>query len=480
LKNAEYWRRRFELLEESQNRAARESVADVERQFGIAQRAIDDKIHAWYSRFADNNEIGMAEAKKLLVGKELAEFKWDVNEYIKQGKANALDQRWMKQLENASSRVHVSRLEALKMQAQHSMENLFTHQHEAAGRLMKRVYLDNYHHSMYEVQRGAGVGWDIAGINERQLDSIISKPWTADGITFSDRIWHQKNKLIDEVHTQLTQNIILGRRPDETIKAIGSKLQASRANAGRLAMTESAYFANQAQKDAYKELSVDRIEILGTLDSKTCELCGSFDGKVMTLTESSAGVTSPPFHPWCRCTAVPYFDDDAGERIARNVDGDTYHVPADMKFEDWKKAFVDSKGKNGIINKDNVMYRQKTNTGVYKHLSEPMRLNHVKKIAAKYNIDLHGIHIKIEKQKEAIGTGYTGLANPDCADKGKIHLLPDAFKNEIELAKTIYHEKTHLEQYAKHGYLYVIENRKYYEDEADYMEEVYFSKSKKT
>ena len=347
MKSADYWRRRFELLEESQNKRANTVKSEVERHFTAAQRTLDEQIHAWYGRFADNNQTSLADAKKRLTDKELAELKWDVNEYIKYGKENALNRQWMTQLENASARVHISRLEALKLQTQNTTERLFATQRGVVDKLLNDTYTDGYYKAIYEIQRGEGVGSAFAGINEDALSKVLSQPWAADGETFSDRIWAQKDKLIDEIHTQLTQNMILGRPPDAAIKAVSAKLGVSRANAGRLIMTESAYVVNLAQKDAYGELGVEMIEILGTLDDKTCALCGSFDGKTLKLSESEAGVTAPPFHPWCRCTTIPYFADDDGERIARGADGKNYYVPGDMKYADWKAAFVD----NGINKK---------------------------------------------------------------------------------------------------------------------------------
>ena len=44
-------------------------------------------------------------------------------------------------------------------------------------------------------------------------------------------------------------------------------------------MIESAYFANLAERDAYQDLGVEGFEMLGTLDGKTCGVCGSMDGK---------------------------------------------------------------------------------------------------------------------------------------------------------------------------------------------------------
>lgn len=97
-------------------------VENLEKQFAAAQAEIERQMARWYQRFAANNEIGLAEAKRLLNSKELKEFHWTVAEYIAYGEQNAIDGAWMKQLENASARVHISRLEALKLQLQQQAE----------------------------------------------------------------------------------------------------------------------------------------------------------------------------------------------------------------------------------------------------------------------------------------------------------------------------------------------------------------------
>ena len=344
----DYWLRRSEILEESRNRKAALVRRDAEREFTTAQRTLDDQIRAWYGRFAENNQISLVDAHKWLNDKELAEFKWDVNEYIRRGRENATNLQWTKELENASARYHISRLEALKIQTRNTMERLYGSQLDAVDGLMKRTYLDGYYHSAYELQRGTGVGFDIAGIDERRLDKVIHRPWTADGDTFSDRIWTQKKELIDEVHKQLTQNMILGRSPEEAINAISKKFNTSKANASRLIMTESAFIATMADKDAYREMGVEEFEIVGTLDRKTCRQCGGMDGKTGRVSRMTAGITAPPFHPWCRCTTAPYFDDEDGERFARDGDGKAEYVPHDMNYKQWKEKYVDGGEKAGL------------------------------------------------------------------------------------------------------------------------------------
>ena len=91
------------------------------------------------------------------------------------------------------------------------------------------------------------------------------------------------------------------------------------------------------------------VEIIETLDSHTCSICGGLDGKVIPISQYEPGVTVPPFHPNCRGTTAPAIDPKyAGERAARNADGDVYYVPANMKYADWVQTFVNGGSKAGL------------------------------------------------------------------------------------------------------------------------------------
>lgn len=348
MKNSKYWKKRFEILEESELKKGQAYLETLEQQYRIASANIEKEISKWYSRFAVNNNISMAEAKKLLSTRELAEFKWDVQEYIKYGQENAFTSQWMKQLENASARVHVSRLEALKLQIQQQVEVLYGNQVDGIEKLAKDIYSDGYYHTAFEIQKGFNVGWDLQSMNESQLQKVLSKPWTVDKNTFRDRCWTNKQQLVGSVQTQMTQSIMRGDPPDRAIKNIAERFNVDKRKAGRLVMTESAFFASTAQKDAFNALDVEQFEIVATLDNHTSEICQELDGHVFDMKDYESGVTAPPFHPWCRTTTVPYFDDEFGERAARDADGKTYYVPSDMKYKDWKEAFVDGGSKDGF------------------------------------------------------------------------------------------------------------------------------------
>ena len=357
MKNSEYWKLRFAQLEEAQNKLANEGCKEIEGIYRQTLKEIEGKIDTWYRQLAKNNEISMAEARKFLSGSELEEFKWDVHDYIKYGKENAVSGQWVKQLENASAKFHISKYEALKIQTQQSFESLFAKQKGITSDTMVEVYKSGYYHTAFEIQKGVGVGWDISGIDQNQVEKVLAKPWAVDGKNFSERIWSNKEKLISEVHNELTRNIITGADPQKAIDSIAKKMNTSKYNAGRLVMTEEAYFSSAAQKDCFDDLGVEEYEVVATLDSHTSDICRSMDGKHFPMSEYKAGVTAPPFHVFCRSTTCPWFDEDfgeVGERAARGEDGKTYYVPADMTYGEWKKTFVEGGDKSGLKKVDKI------------------------------------------------------------------------------------------------------------------------------
>lgn len=341
--NAEYWKQRFTQLEAAQNRKGATAYLEMEKQYKAAQNELEAQIARWYQRFADSNGISLAQAKQWLKGQDLAEFKWDVKEYIKYGKENAINGAWMQELENASSKFHISRLEALQIQTQNSLEAMFAQQMGTMKKALSDVYASGYYHTAYAVQQGFGLGWDIAGLDQAQIEKVLSKPWAVDGYNFSTRIWNSKTKLIGEVHNELSKNLLTGADPQKAIDSLVKKMGTSKSNAGRLVMTEQAYFSSAAQKDCFNDLDVEEYEIVATLDSHTSDICRSLDGKVFKMSDYKPGVTAPPFHVYCRSTTAPHFKEnfDAGERAARGADGKTYYVPDDVTYSEWKKAFVD-------------------------------------------------------------------------------------------------------------------------------------------
>ncbi|MBY1489109.1 minor capsid protein, partial [Clostridioides difficile] len=307
----------------------------------LAMTSIEKDILAWYNRFAESEGISLLEAKKLLNTRELEEFKWNVEEYIKYGKENAINQKWIKELENASARVHITRLEALKLQIQQQVEVLYGNEIDGIDKLMRDIYTSGYYHTAFNVQQGVNVGWSLMSLDTNRINKVISKPWATDGLNFSERIWGKhRPALINELYTKLTQSIIRGENPKNLVNDFAKRFNVSKSQAKNLIMTESAFFASASRKDCFNDLDVEKYEIIATLDLRTSNICRELDGKVFDMKDYQVGVTAPPFHCRCRTTTAPFFSDEEGYRAARGEDGKTYYVPSSMKYKEWYEKYI--------------------------------------------------------------------------------------------------------------------------------------------
>lgn len=347
MKSKEYWQKRYMLIEGLNNTQGINVKADIDKAFRMAENGIQSEIEKWYSRIADNNGVSISKARQMLTNRELEEFKWDLADYIKHGEENNINGKWIKELENASGRWHINRLEALKLRVQQKAEEAFGNEVDSIDRFARDAYMRGYYRTAYEIQKGLGLGWNVGVLDDSAIDEIIKKPWCPDGKNFSSRIWTRKAQMVDELHRELLRTTLLGEHPtkaiDRMLKYVDNSFGNARHAAGRLAMTEAAYFGSKGQQDSFNMLGVEEYEIVATLDNSTSKICREMDGKHFPMSEYKAGVTAPPFHPYCRTCTCPYFDDEFTEkdiRSARNEEGEVYHVPADMKYEEWKKKYV--------------------------------------------------------------------------------------------------------------------------------------------
>lgn len=356
-KNSEYWAKRMDKLQNQLMEQAYKDAKRIEKEYEKAISQVEKDVAHWFQRLADNNEVTLKEVRKMLDTKALKEFRWTLEEYIKYGEENALDKKWIKELENASAKVHISWLEAIKLQLQQQAERLAAETEKTVEEVLKKTYEEAYYKAAFEIQKDIGIG---VAVDDLKVKSVLSKPWTPDGETFSKRVWKNQEALVNKLNTEMTQMIVRGEKPDRIIKQIAHDFEVDERKASRLVMTEAAAFSGMALYDCFKSLDVERYVFVATLDSKTCPTCGSIDGMVFEMSQHEIGATAPPLHPWCRCAIAPYYEEleGVGRRFARDLeDGKGHYVPRDMKYSDWKKTFV-SKGKantsSGVKNRSDA------------------------------------------------------------------------------------------------------------------------------
>lgn len=344
MSNSSYWQKRMMILEEASHKDAKACLREVLTAFTHSRIQLNSEIEKWISRIAANNELSMTEARKLLKGDELEEFRWNVEQYIEHGRANEIDHAWEKQLENASAKVHVSRWEAMNLSMEEYLREAFGKEEDLLTKLLEGTAKDRYTRTAYEIEKGLNLG---RAINVPATDIIIKNPWATDERIFSDRIWTHMTEMKAELQDALLQQVLTGAAPDEAIKRmqqyVAEGVDNAKRRASTLVMTETAAIGNKAQMQCYKDLDVEELEIVATLDSITCKKCGSRDGLRYPESEMKIGLNAPPFHANCRCCTAPYIEGfEPSQRMMRNPETGRSEYVENMTYEEWADRYLNN------------------------------------------------------------------------------------------------------------------------------------------
>ena len=338
-----YWQERQEAMYKAGEMQVNKYFTRLEKAFNQTRRELQKTIDAFYFRYAEENGLSFAAAQKKLDAEELGELQDFIDLVMKNiGKYN-------QQVNNMSIKARITRYQALEAQVDAILRQLYTIDYESeAERTMQEVYGDTYYRTWYNADQYHGFHAEFAQVNPTVVEKLLEYPFN--GAAFSDRLWKQKDHLQAQLMEAVTTMLIQGRHPSSLTKEFAKKMNSKKFDAYRLLHTESSFLMSEATHAGYKEDGVPKYEILATLDSKTCNVCGDLDNKVYEVGKEVTGVNMPPFHPLCRCTTVPHYDDTPTEglpRVARDSEtGKNYEVPADMSWKEWKKEYVDKQEEN--------------------------------------------------------------------------------------------------------------------------------------
>lgn len=345
-----YWIERFEQEEARNAKMSLQHMQVAKKQYQNTMRKIDSEIRSWYSKYASDNEMSYEEAQKTLSGKDRKNLKLTLEEYIRLGEQQnvSFDTEVEKTLKRVSAGVHVNRLESIKSSIQAELDILYTNVERRLGEHFCEVVGAGYARTSYLVQSMTGNYESISGLNKDLLNQMIYKPWTSDGKNWSNRVWKQKDKLIEELHTSLVQSLVLGDDVNLLADKMSKRLDVGFSRAANLLMTESAAYHSKATELCYKDLGVEKYEILATLDNRTSTVCQGMDGKIFERKQYQVGVTAPPFHCRCRTTTIPYFEDMTEDetRVAIDENNNLVEEQAAMKYGEWREKYY---GKNEEI-----------------------------------------------------------------------------------------------------------------------------------
>ncbi|MDY4606393.1 minor capsid protein [Clostridium tertium] len=431
--NRKYWEERQALNYISGEKEIVSFYKEIEKAFIQAKREIESVINDFYIRYADNNGVSYVKAQKLLEKQEIGKLK----DYIKQVYAT-MGTRDVNVI-NKSIKARITRYEALEMQIQSILDNLYDIQYKDGGiNKLKEVYENSYYNTLYNIDIYNGFHKEFAQVDVRTIEELIKYPFN--GANYSDRLWKQKDHMITKLKENITTMIVQGKNP-KTLSADFAKIfKTKEFEAYRLLHTEGSFIIEQGTRAAYKEDGVEEYQILATLDTKTSDICREQDSKTYKVDDYITGSTAPPFHQFCRTTTVPYYGEDEGERAARDEDGKTYKVPANMSYTQWYDRYITKETEKEYNNLIGLVANNIKITGISEHLIDRAIQRNVLGKDAKDAL-INPLKVgKIKKKdngksQEIIGENARVIINPDTGNIITVWKTSTKLRNKLKGVK---------------------------------------------
>ena len=343
MNSEKYWARRADARERAWHKKSQETIEkELARYYARSLAEIQKDIQALYGRFAADNHLSQVEARKLLQGQEFREWRYTIQEYVKQ--INAGNTGLLKELNTLAMRSRISRLDKLYSDTVMELDSLGRETSASMKKFLSDAYKDNYYQSMYEIGRTVGLKSPRVVVPSKSLEDVLRDRWS--GKNYSERIWKNQKLLGQTLKQEMVTAVHRGESVEAVSKRIAQRMNVSTKNATRLVRTELNYVENRAALDSIRASGMDYYRFIATLDNHTTPICREHDGRIVSVEEASPGDNLPPLHPNCRSTIAGslYGPEDGhkqeGKRIARDEKGRNYYVPADMTYSQWHDKYV--------------------------------------------------------------------------------------------------------------------------------------------
>ncbi len=365
----DYWEKRSTQTMLENERDTKYTIKDILNIYNQATNNINKEIERIYRNYAKDGVLSEEALLKMLNTKETKthydNLLYVINNHIQD---DELKKKLLAKYNAPAYSYRISRLQALQDNIDIEMNKIAT----LEEKITKTRYVDtvekSYYNTIYNIQKGVGIGFDFAQINTRALKLLLAHRWI-EGQNYSRRIWGNIEKLGNYLKTNLTAGMITGRSVQKMSKDLSEYMNVGMFNATRLVRTEVNHFTNEATALAYEECEIDKYQFSATLDIKTCDRCAALDNKIFNIKDKKIGVNYPPMHPNDRCTTTPYIGEEeikGLKRRARDKNGNYTEVPTDMNWREWKAKYIDMSDEE----KDAIKWY--SSPGAYK-LNEKMR-----------------------------------------------------------------------------------------------------------
>lgn len=252
---------------------------------------LDKEIAAYYQKYGENNVIKYRNLMQTLPREDVKLLIEQMDDFA------AKYPQYAHLLPVRTSIYKLDRLEGLQYSVRMHQLNISAVNQQAISEHLNKQALRGANAAMETM----GFGKNFYTVNSDIVKKFVDVPWCS-GLSFSQRIWQDGDKLANYITTDIAQGFARGTSYQKLTKQLRTRFEGvAKKDAYRLIYTEGTYVMAESTIQPFTE-DFEDYRVSTAADGKVCSICSSIAKETFKIKDRKPGINFPPFHPWCRCT----------------------------------------------------------------------------------------------------------------------------------------------------------------------------------
>lgn len=347
MSSSSYWKNREKKWQEECQEKDKDWQKEIMEVYQTMADEINDQIDIFYQKYAEKNEMTMAQAKQYLDRTDIEYYSRQAKRYCEEAARDMASGSYSqdaskeyfteqanKEMARYNTAMKISRLEMIKHQINLRIA-------KAQGKVMSAAEKALSERAMETYTRQAGILGETVLNNAKNIDTIVHASFH--GQNFSERIWGKQQDNMKKVLTKALQDcLVLGKGAAPFVRELAKETGVTTRQAQRLISTELSRVQNQAALDSMVAGGFEEFQVVAS--PNCCEECQAINGEHFPIPKLATGTNAPPMHPNCRCSIAPFEardEDDDFDEASFDEWCDYMEEHEDdedaLTWEEWKK-----------------------------------------------------------------------------------------------------------------------------------------------
>lgn len=249
------------------------------------------------------------ETQTRLANKAIAQTEAQLSQYYNTALHNTTGQflvTYNKLLSSSNAGVSPTPADLYKLDSYWQMLGQLKRELQRLGDRQGVLFANNFANLYMEIYNSLALqgGAAFSTIDIAAAQQMINQIWCADGLSWSQRVWGNVEKLQQTLNDELINCVISGADTRQLKEMLMYEFNVSYNRADSLVRTEVAHIQTQAAKQRYMDAGIREMEVWADKDERRCSVCGKLHQKRFLITEPAP----IPAHPRCRCRLLPVIE----------------------------------------------------------------------------------------------------------------------------------------------------------------------------